>query len=199
MQPNILECVSDITYKCVYTFDSVSEHSFSVPLLNGVIAGEYELMMKVVDMNSGQTVYEQSADNGPFNLDPHARDFANWSTPYSGWYDGHEYEDVLGGGIGVPQTDCEDLDIWLLRTPPYNTGVGYSNGHYDNMTVLEYDCTLGTYPNPLDATASGVHNFKLDAEHNYPSLDLSTVEPALAGPKRPQDRVDLSAMNDSTE
>lgn len=91
MQPNILECVSDITYKCVYTFDSVSEHSFSVPLLNGVIAGEYELMMKVVDMNSGQTVYEQSADNGPFNLDPHARDFANWSTPYSGWYDGHEY------------------------------------------------------------------------------------------------------------
>ena len=26
------------------------------------------------------------------------------------------------------------------------------------------------------------------------SLDLSTVEPALAGPKRPQDRVDLSAM-----
>ena len=91
MQPDILECVSDITYKCVYTFDSVSEHSFSVPLLNGVIAGEYELMMKVVDMNSGQTVYEHSADNGPFNLDPHARDFANWSTPYSGWYDGHEY------------------------------------------------------------------------------------------------------------
>ena len=28
------------------------------------------------------------------------------------------------------------------------------------------------------------------------SLDLSTVEPALAGPKRPQDRVDLSAMKD---
>ena len=28
------------------------------------------------------------------------------------------------------------------------------------------------------------------------SLDLSTVEPALAGPKRPQDRVDLSAMKE---
>ena len=25
-------------------------------------------------------------------------------------------------------------------------------------------------------------------------LDLSTIKPALAGPKRPQDRVDLSAM-----
>ena len=42
MQPNVLDCVSDITYKCVYTYDSVSQHSFTVPLLNGVIAGEYE-------------------------------------------------------------------------------------------------------------------------------------------------------------
>jgi hypothetical protein len=43
MQPNVLDCVSDITYKCVYTYDSVSQHSFTVPLLNGVIAGEYEV------------------------------------------------------------------------------------------------------------------------------------------------------------
>ncbi len=91
MQPDILECVSDITYKCVYTFDSASEHSFSVPLLNGVIAGEYVVTMKVVDTSTGQTVYEQAADNGPFDLDPHDRDFANWTTPYSGWYDGREY------------------------------------------------------------------------------------------------------------
>ena len=91
MQPNVLDCVSDITYKCVYTFDSVSQHSFSVPLLNGVIAGEYEVSMKIVDMTTGQTVYEQPADNGPFDLDPHARDFATWTAPYNGWYDGHEY------------------------------------------------------------------------------------------------------------
>ena len=63
MQPNVLDCVSDITYKCVYTYDSVSQHSFTVPLLNGVIAGEYEVNMKIVDMTTGQTVYEQPADN----------------------------------------------------------------------------------------------------------------------------------------
>jgi len=91
MQPDILECVSDITYKCAYTFDDTSEHSFSVPLLNGVIAGEYELTMKIVDMNTGQTVFEQAADNSPFDLDPHARDFANWTTPYTEWYDNHQY------------------------------------------------------------------------------------------------------------
>ena len=61
MQPNVLDCVSDITYKCVYTYDSVSQHSFTVPLLNGVIAGEYEVNMKIVDMTTGQTVYEQPA------------------------------------------------------------------------------------------------------------------------------------------
>ena len=91
MQPNVLDCVSDITYKCVYTYDSVSQHSFTVPLLNGVIAGEYEVNMKIVDMTTGQTVYEQPADNGPFDLEPHARDFANWTAPYNGWYDGHQY------------------------------------------------------------------------------------------------------------
>ena len=91
MQPNVLDCVSDITYKCVYTHDSVSQHSFTVPLLNGVIAGEYEVNMKIVDMTTGQTVYEQPADNGPFDLEAHARDFANWTAPYNGWYDGHQY------------------------------------------------------------------------------------------------------------
>lgn len=91
MQPDILECVSDITYECVYAFDDESGHSYTVPLLNGVIAGEYELTMKVVDMNTGQSVHEAAADNGPFDLDAHARDFANWSTPYNDWYDGHEY------------------------------------------------------------------------------------------------------------
>jgi len=47
--------------------------------------------MKVVDLTTGQTVYEQPADNGPFDLEPHARDFANWTEPYTEWYDGHEY------------------------------------------------------------------------------------------------------------
>jgi hypothetical protein len=56
---------------------------------------------------------------------------------------GHFGETVTGGGFpgGGGIGDCEDLDIWLLRTPPYNTGVGTSVGHYDNMTVLEYDFT----------------------------------------------------------
>ena len=91
LQPDVLECVADITYECVYPIDDASAHNFAVPLLNGVIAGEYEITMKVVDLGTGQTVYEDSSDNGPFDLEPHARAQANWTSPYNSWYDGHTY------------------------------------------------------------------------------------------------------------
>ncbi len=91
---------------------------------------------------------------------------------------GHWGETVQGGGIGTPIGDCDDLDMWLLRTPPWNAGVGYSVGHYDNMTVLEYDCIQDQFPNPMTPTAQGVHEFKLDAEHNYPmgGMDISDTD-----------------------
>ena len=91
LQPDVLECVADITYECVYPIDDASAHSFAVPLLNGVIAGEYEITMKVVDLDTGQTVFEEDSDNGPFDLEPHARAQANWTSPYNSWYDGHTY------------------------------------------------------------------------------------------------------------
>ena len=90
---------------------------------------------------------------------------------------GHWGETVQGSGLpGGSLGDCEDLELWLLRTPPYNTGVGTSVGHYDNMTVLEFDCLTKTYPNPLDATAQGIHEFKLDAEHNYPLYGMDIAD-----------------------
>ena len=97
LQPDVLECVADITYECVYPIDDASAHSFAVPLLNGVIAGEYEITMKVVDLDTGQTVYEEDSDNGPFDLEPHARAQANWTNPYNSWYDGHTYNISFSG------------------------------------------------------------------------------------------------------
>ncbi len=104
----------------------------------------------------------------------------------SGYYQylklGNWNEDLLENpltGDPVPG-ECEDLDIWLLRTPPYNAGVGYSAGTYDNMTVLEYDCVTGQFPNPMDPTGSGtIHEFTLDAEHDFPlyGLDIADSTP----------------------
>jgi len=98
MQPDILDCTTDITYACVYTTNKdkfgaygSSSHDFVLPLLNGVIEAEYQLTMKIVDEDTGQTVYEETSDNGPFDLVPHERSWANWTAPYSSWYDGHTY------------------------------------------------------------------------------------------------------------
>ena len=58
--------------------------------------------------------------------------------------------------------------------------MGYSAGTYDNVTVLEYDCVTGQFPNPMDPTGSGtIHEFKLDAEHDYPlyGLDIADSTP----------------------
>jgi len=98
MQPDILDCTTDITYACVYTTNKdksgaygESTHDFVLPLLNGVIEAEYQLTMKIVDIDTGQTVYEENADNGPFDLVPHQRDWANWTAPYDRWVDNHTY------------------------------------------------------------------------------------------------------------
>ena len=44
--------------------------------------------------------------------------------------------------------------------------------------MLEYDCLQGTFPNPLTPGAQGVHEFKLDAEHNEPlyGFDIKDTE-----------------------
>jgi len=47
--------------------------------------------MRIIDEDTGQTVYEENSDNGPFDLVPHERSWANWTAPYSSWYDGHTY------------------------------------------------------------------------------------------------------------
>tara|TARA_Y100000588_G_scaffold384359_1_gene475485 strand:- start:7999 stop:10887 length:2889 start_codon:yes stop_codon:yes gene_type:complete len=93
LQPDVLDCVSDAVYSCVYSTNSQGQnaHDFSVPMLNGVIEGVYEVTMKVVDEDTGQTVYEQDSDNGPFVLDPHQRSQANWTAPYDQWFDAHMY------------------------------------------------------------------------------------------------------------
>jgi len=62
-----------------------------LPLLNGVIEAEYELTMRIIDEDTGQIVYEENSDNGPFDLVSHERSWANWTAPYSSWYDGHTY------------------------------------------------------------------------------------------------------------
>tara|TARA_B110000444_G_scaffold260947_1_gene310087 strand:+ start:7486 stop:14046 length:6561 start_codon:yes stop_codon:yes gene_type:complete len=132
MQPNVLDCASDITLKCVYPTNpdgtSSNSHSFSLPLLNGVIAGDYILTMSIVDITNGNTVYQQNADNGPFTLDPHSRATANWSSPYSEWIGGHTYNISFSATLGSDGEKSgndryfeilfmDDIDVLILSNP----------------------------------------------------------------------------------
>ncbi|MBO54013.1 MAG: hypothetical protein CMA76_03435, partial [Euryarchaeota archaeon] len=133
LQPDVLECVSNITYECVYSTNpgGASAHDFAVPLLNGVIAGEYTLTMKIVDLDTGQTVYEEASENGPFDLAPHQRGQANWTSPYSSWYDGHTYNISFSAQIAQEDGSLEpsgndrffeilfydNIDVAILSNP----------------------------------------------------------------------------------
>ena len=89
--------------------------------------------------------------------------------------------------------ECEDLDIWMIRTPPFNTGVGYSRGTYDNMTVIEYDCLQERFAVPDNpADSSKIHDFTLDAEHSFPLYDIDIADNS----DDDNDRIDLIAAVD---
>ena len=80
-----------------------------------------------------------------------------------------------GATCGFFPVDETTLDYMRLS--------GRDESHIED--VKRYLSAQGMFHTPQTPTPSFTSHL---------SLDLSTVEPALAGPKRPQDRVDLSAM-----
>ena len=130
LQPDVLDCVADAVYSCVYASNAQGQnsHDFSIPMLNGVIEGIYEVTMKIVDEDTGQTVYEESSDNGPFGLDPHQRGQANWSAPYDQWFGGHTYNissvaslvetgESSGNERYFPIVFEDQIDVAILSSP----------------------------------------------------------------------------------
>ena len=130
LQPDVLDCVADAVYSCIYATNSQGQnsHDFSIPMLNGVIEGVYEVTMKIVDEDTGQTVYEESSDNGPFGLDPHQRGQANWSAPYDQWFGGHTYNisffaslvetgEFSGNERYFPIVFEDQIDVAILSSP----------------------------------------------------------------------------------
>jgi len=132
LQADVLDCVADATYSCVYATNPQGQesHDFAVPMLNGVIEGVYEVTMKIVDEETGQTVYEQASDNGPFVLDPHQRSQANWSAPYDLWFDSHTY----------------NISFQSIIT---ETGASSGNERYFDIRFLE-NIDVAIFSNPTD-------------------------------------------------
>ena len=88
--------------------------------------------------------------------------------PLGGATGAYYYDFTLGSyGESVSATnplDCEDLDAWLMTSPPYNgPQSGFDPGNWDNITTIEYDCVLNKFTDatpqsPYDKFAMGTEN-----------------------------------------
>lgn len=103
-------------------------------------------------------------------------------------------------GPGMSELSLPDRATIANMAPEYGATCGFfpvdentlsymrlSGREEEHITAVEEYCK-----------AQGLWYNREDSEKSYTDvieLDLSTVEPALAGPKRPQDRVDLSNMS----
>ena len=102
-------------------------------------------------------------------------------------------------GQGMVALTLADRATIANMAPEYGATCGFfpvddRTLEYMRLTGREDDAIAGV---EAYARAQGLWYDASDAEKSYTAtleLDLSTVQPALAGPKRPQDRVDLSSM-----
>ncbi len=102
-------------------------------------------------------------------------------------------------GPGMVALSLADRATIANMAPEYGATCGFfpvdeRTLEYMRLTGRDDDAIAGV---EAYSRAQGLWYSSKDAEKSYTDtleLDLSTVQPALAGPKRPQDRVDLSNM-----
>jgi aconitate hydratase len=107
-------------------------------------------------------------------------------------------------GVGVSRMSLADRATIANMAPEYGATMGYFPV---DVETLNYMRRTGRTANEVDLVERYFKEqglFRTDASPTAVytktvSLDLGTVEPSLAGPKRPQDRVPLSAMKKTWE
>jgi aconitate hydratase len=104
-------------------------------------------------------------------------------------------------GEGAASLAVTDRATIGNMSPEYGATMGYFP--VDERT-LEYYAATGRQEEHIETirnyfTAQGMFGIPRAGEVDYTAvldLDLSTVEPAVAGPRRPQDRIELSSLKD---
>jgi len=105
-------------------------------------------------------------------------------------------------GEGTVALTLPDRATIANMAPEYGATMGFFP--VDDVTV-DYMRNTGRTDEEVDAfqsyfKAQGLYGIPQEGQIDYSNvveLDLSTIEPSLAGPKRPQDRIALSAMKET--
>ncbi|MBS71649.1 MAG: hypothetical protein CMO20_01665 [Thermoplasmata archaeon] len=115
-RPNVLSCVEDATYDCVYPIDQALNHQFEVPLSNGVLEGNYNIYLDIVD-SSGNVVSSTTSTNSPILLESHEDADASFQ-PFNGWQDGESYELRFYAQLvdGTPSGNQQNFSITFADT-----------------------------------------------------------------------------------
>ncbi len=105
-------------------------------------------------------------------------------------------------GPGVPEMSLADRATIANMAPEYGATMGFFPVDRETLRYLERTGRSQKQVALVEAymKAQGLFRDENSPELSYTkvvSLDLGEVEPALAGPKRPQDRVPLSRMKES--
>jgi aconitate hydratase len=107
-------------------------------------------------------------------------------------------------GEGVHHMSLADRATVANMSPEYGATMGYFPVDDETMNYL---LTTGRDEKLVELCrayykAQGMYSVPGEAQKTYTTtleLDLSTIQPSLAGPKRPQDRVALKAMKETFE
>ncbi len=104
-------------------------------------------------------------------------------------------------GEGAAALNATDRATIANMAPEYGATMGFFG---TDEKTLEYFANTGRPAEQIDTIrnyykAQGMFGIPQEGEVDYTTvidLDLSTVGPAVAGPKRPQDRIELSQLDD---
>ena len=99
-------------------------------MTNGVLAGDYNIKMDIVDMSTGNSVSSGNgftSVDGLVSLEPQQAANTSWINPYNGWEDGKTYNLSFYAELadGTPSGNThyyhitfeDDIDVAILSGP----------------------------------------------------------------------------------
>ena len=107
-------------------------------------------------------------------------------------------------GAGLSNLSLPDKATLANMAPEYGATIGFFPVDRETLRYLEGTGRSHELVERVEKVSRALHLFREDAtpDPEFTStleLDLGTVEPSLAGPRRPQDRIELARIRDAFE
>ena len=182
--PDQLSCLSDVILECTMPLDNATMHDWSLSATNGVLQGEYNFHMTVVDMDSGAQVHTTTAGSSQ-TLAPDERVTVSFP-PWNGWDDGHKYN--ISFYATLPDGSKSGNERYFHAGFAYDVDVAILSGDSARVNAIKQDLAI------LGMTYTQYHINDWDEYLNLgwldhydkaimPQQDINTAKPVDEGGK----------------